>query len=323
MQTLEAVGLTRRYGDRVAVKSLGFRVARGEVLGFLGPNGAGKTTTFSMLAGLLAADGGHLLLDGERIAPGARALRARMGIVFQHPSVDPKLSARENLAMGAQLYGLSGKEARERVEWGLELVSLTDRGADMVETYSGGMRRRLELARVLLHKPEILLLDEPTQGLDVAAGRRIWSQLMELRKREKLTILLTTHSPEEAEHCDRIVVLDKGAAIAEGTPDELRARVGGDVVTMEVNEPEAFIAELKQKLAIEAQLVDGKVIFKQVHAHEAIPRLVEAFGPGRLRSIGMRAASIGDVFLQLTGKTLDGADLEEAADKPPNPKKRR
>ncbi|MGZ3478145.1 MAG: ATP-binding cassette domain-containing protein, partial [Polyangiales bacterium] len=188
---------------------------------------------------------------------------------------------------------------------------------------SGGMRRRLELARVLLHKPEILLLDEPTQGLDVAAGRRIWSQLMELRKREKLTILLTTHSPEEAEHCDRIVVLDKGAAIAEGTPDELRARVGGDVVTMEVNEPEAFIAELKQKLAIEAQLVDGKVIFKQVHAHEAIPRLVEAFGPGRLRSIGMRAASIGDVFLQLTGKTLDGADLEEAADKPPNPKKRR
>lgn len=316
MQSLEAVALTRRYGERVAVDSLAFRVARGEVLGFLGPNGAGKTTTFSMLAGLLAADGGHLLLDGERIAPGARALRARMGIVFQHPSVDVKLSARENLAMGAQLYGLSGKEARDRVEWGLELVGLTDRGADMVDTYSGGMRRRLELARVLLHKPEILLLDEPTQGLDVAAGRRIWTQLMELRKREKLTILLTTHSPEEAEHCDRIVVLDKGKAIAEGTPDELRARVGGDVVSIEVAEPETFVAELKSKLGLDAQLADGKVIFKQVHAHEAIPRLVEAFGPGRLRSIGMRAASIGDVFLQLTGKTLDGADLEEAADKP-------
>jgi ABC-2 type transport system ATP-binding protein len=316
MQSLEAVALTRRYGERVAVDSLAFRVARGEVLGFLGPNGAGKTTTFSMLAGLLAADGGHLLLDGERIAPGARALRARMGIVFQHPSVDVKLSARENLAMGAQLYGLTGKEARDRVEWGLDLVGLKDRGADVVDTYSGGMRRRLELARVLLHKPEILLLDEPTQGLDVAAGRRIWTQLMELRKREKLTILLTTHSPEEAEHCDRIVVLDKGKAIAEGTPDELRARVGGDVVSIEVQEPETFIAELKSKLDIAAQLADGKVIFKQVHAHAAIPRLVEAFGPGRLRSVGMRAASIGDVFLQLTGKTLDGADLEDAADKP-------
>ncbi len=313
MRTLEAVDLTRRYGDRVAVDRLSFRVGRGEVLGFLGPNGAGKTTTFSMLAGLLAADSGRIVLDGESMEPGARALRARMGVVFQHPSVDPKMTARENLAMGASLYGLSGREAKERVAWGFDLVGLADRADDLVEKFSGGMRRRLELARVLLHRPEIVLMDEPTQGLDISATRRIWAQLLDLRKREDLTILLTTHSPEEAERCDRIVVLDKGRAIAEGTPDELRAQVGGDVISVGADEPDEIAAELRRRLNVEATVVDDLVVFEHVRAHEIIPRVVELFPSGRLKSIGMRAASIGDVFLKLTGKTLDGADAEEAA----------
>ncbi len=322
MQTLEAIDLTRRYGDRVAVDKLCFTVARGEVLGFLGPNGAGKTTAFSMLAGTLAADAGSIVLDGERMTPGARALRARMGVVFQHPSVDAKLTARENLAMGASLYGLVGRDAKDRVSWGLDLVGLGDRADDLVETYSGGMRRRLELARVLLHRPEVVLLDEPTQGLDVGATRRIWTQLLDLRKRESITILLTTHSPEEAEHCDRIVVLDKGRSIASGSPDELRAKVGGDVITIEAAEPEALVADLKARLGIDAKVVDDKVVFKQLRAHEAIPRLVEAFPDGRLRSVGMRAASIGDVFLELTGKSLDGADAEDASTRAAPKKKR-
>lgn len=311
MQSLQAVDLTRRYGDRLAVDRLGFRVARGEILGFLGPNGAGKTTTFGLLAGLLGADAGKIVLDGVEMEPGARALRSRMGIVFQHPSVDPKLSGRENLAMGAALYGLGGREAKERIAWGLDLVGLADRAEDLVEKYSGGMRRRLELARVLLHRPAIVLMDEPTTGLDIAGARRIWAQLLELRAREQLTILLTTHSPEEAEHCDRIVVLDRGRAIAEGTPDELRAQVGGDVITIGADDPTALAAEL-QALGHAAKVVDDRVVFEEVRAHEAIPRLVERFPGGRIKSIGMRAASIGDVFLKLTGKSLDGADAEEA-----------
>lgn len=313
VRTLEAVDLTRRYGDRVAVDRLSFRVGRGEVLGFLGPNGAGKTTTFSMLAGLLAADAGRIVLDGEPMEPGARALRARMGVVFQHPSVDPKLSARENLALGASLYGLSGRDAKERIAWGLELVGLVDRADDLVEKFSGGMRRRLELARVLLHKPEVVLMDEPTQGLDISASRRIWAQLIELRKREDLTILLTTHSPEEAEHCDRIVVLDKGRAIAEGSPDELRAKVGGDVIAIGCDAPDEVAAELRRALEVDATVVDDHVVFEHVRAHEMVPRVVEHFPSGRLKSIAMRHASIGDVFLKLTGKTLDGADADEAA----------
>ena len=320
MESLEAIDLTRRYGERVAVDRLSFRVGRGEVLGLLGPNGAGKTTTFSLLAGLITADGGKIVLDGSAMEPGARALRARMGVVFQHPSVDPKLTARENLMMGAALYGLSPSHARKQVGWGLDLVGLTDRAGDSVETFSGGMRRRLELARVLLHKPEILLLDEPTQGLDVAASRRIWSQLMELRTRERITILLTTHSPEEAEHCDRILVLDRGRTIADGSPDELRAKVGGDVVAMTANDPELLAREVKDALGVETTIADETVFFEQVRAHEVVPKLFDALPKGRLKTVAVRAASIGDVFLKLTGKTLDGADAEDAAQKKPGKK---
>ncbi len=323
MQSLQAERLTKRFGDRAAVDGLSFKVGRGEVLGFLGPNGAGKTTTFKLLSGLLPPDAGTLVLDGEPIAFSSRDLRSRMGVVFQHPSVDGKLTGRENLAMGAALYGLSGKRALERIEWGLSLVELRDRADEPVDRYSGGMRRRLELARVLLHRPELLLMDEPTQGLDVAAARRIWSQLLDIRKREGLTILLTTHSPEEAEHCDRILVLDKGKTIAEGEPSALRAKVGGSVVSIEADDAEALIPTLREKLGVEANLADGRVVFDHEEAHALIPRVVESFDRGRIKSIGVRVASIGDVFLALTGKTIDGADADEAAAREAASKKRR
>jgi ABC-2 type transport system ATP-binding protein len=312
VDSLQVDGLTRRFGDRVAVADLSFRAGRGEVLGFLGPNGAGKTTTFKLLSGLILPDAGTLRLDGAPTPFGSRDLRARMGVVFQHPSVDAKLTGRENLAMGAALYGLSGRLARERIEWGLSLVELGDRADEPVERYSGGMRRRLELARVLLHEPELLLMDEPTQGLDVAAARRIWSQLFDIRKKRGLTILLTTHSPEEAERCDRIVVLDKGRAIAEGEPSALRTQVGGNVVTIEADDPDELVPTLVEKLGVEASVADGRIVFDHESAHELIPRVVEALPRGRIKSIGMRQASIGDVFLALTGKTIDGADADEA-----------
>ena len=313
MESLQATSLSRSFGDRLAVSGLSFRVARGEIVGFLGPNGAGKTTTFKLLSGLLPADSGRILLDGAELDPTGPALRARMGVVFQHPSLDNKLTGRENLAMGAALYGLTGARAKERIAWGLDVVELGDRADEACEKYSGGMRRRLELARVLLHEPEILLMDEPTQGLDVGAARRIWKQLLDLRTKTGLAVLLTTHSPEEAEHCDRILVLDKGKCIAEGTPTELRARVGGDVVTLGCDDAEALASAVREKFQVDATVADGNVVFERVDAHTMIPRLIEAFPNGRIKSVGMRQASIGDVFLKLTGKTIDGADLEAAA----------
>ena len=312
MDSLKAIGLTRRFGERVAVAELSFHVGRGEIVGFLGPNGAGKTTTFKMLSGLLPPDAGRLVLDGVEIAPDSPALRARMGVVFQHPSLDLKLTGRENLAMGAPLYGLGGARAKARIAWGLEVVDLGERADEPVERYSGGMRRRLELARVLLHEPELLLMDEPTQGLDVGGARRIWKQLLDLRAKTGLSILLTTHSPDEAEHCDRILVLDEGRVIAEGTPTELRAQVGGDVLTLGGDDPDALASAVREAFGVQPSVVDGNVVFQHVGAQALIPRLVEAFPPGRLKSVGMRQASIGDVFLKLTGKTIDGADLEAA-----------
>lgn len=313
MESLQAVALVRRFGERTAVADLSFRLSRGEILGFLGPNGAGKTTTFNLLSGLLAPHSGKFLLDGVELDPKGPNLRARMGVVFQHPSLDPKLTGRENLAMGAALYALSGARAKERVGWGLEIAELAERADDAVETYSGGMRRRLELARVLLHEPEVLLMDEPTQGLDVGAARRIWKLLLDLRTKTGLSVLLTTHSPEEAENCDRILVLDKGTCIAEGSPTELRARVGGDVVTIGCDDAESLASAVKSKFEVNATVVEGNVVFEAVGAHELIPRLIEALPRGRIKSVGMRQASIGDVFLKLTGKTIDGADLEAAA----------
>jgi ABC-2 type transport system ATP-binding protein len=320
---LEASGLTKRFGDRPAVDGLGFRVARGEILGFLGPNGAGKTTTFNLLSGLLSPDAGRVQLEGVEVPLGGRELRTRMGIVFQHPSLDPKLTGRENLEMGAALYGVTGAKAKERIARGLESSELTARADDPVERYSGGMRRRLELARVLLHDPEILLMDEPTQGLDVGATRRIWRQLLDLRAQTGLTILLTTHSPEEAEHCDRILVLDRGKVIAEGSPDELRGQVGGDVITLGGEDLDGLVEGLKTKLSLEAKIADGAVVLEHEAAQEIVPRIFEAFPRGRIASVAMRQASLGDVFLKLTGKTIDGADQDEAARKEATSKKGR
>src|SRR4051794_4258173 len=225
---LRLEGLTRRFGDRVAVNALTLDIRRGETFGFLGPNGAGKSTTFHLLTGLLAPDAGNIYLDGQPAPPTDPRMRRRLGVVFQEPSLDDKLTALENLRLGAALYGLTGRAAETRIAAMLEVVDLKDRAREPVERYSGGMRRRLELARVLLHEPEILIMDEPARGIDAATQRRIWQQLDELKARQRLTILLTTHMPEEAEHCDRLAVLDEGRVIACDTVEALKKRVGGD-----------------------------------------------------------------------------------------------
>jgi ABC-2 type transport system ATP-binding protein len=296
--------LTRRFGSRVAVDDLTLDIARGEVFGFLGPNGAGKSTTFHLLTGLLAPDAGRLLLEGKEAPPTEGRTRRRLGVVFQEPSLDDKLTALENLRLGAGLYGLSGKRASERIASLLALVDLGDRAREPVERFSGGMKRRLELARVLLHDPEILIMDEPSRGIDAPTQRRIWEQLLELRRQRQMTILLTTHQPDEAEYCDRLAVLDHGRVIACDTPASLRDRVGGDVITLEGDGPEALADDVRAKFSLEPVVVDGKVLIEAPRGHELIPRLVEQLSPGRLRAVGMRRPTLADVFVHLTGRGL-------------------
>ncbi|HEX9101775.1 MAG TPA: ATP-binding cassette domain-containing protein [Polyangia bacterium] len=301
---LRLEGLTRRFGERVAVDGLTVDVARGEVFGFLGPNGAGKSTTFHLLTGLLAPDAGRVLLEGREAPPTDGRVRRRLGVVFQDPSLDDKLTALENLKLGAALYGVSGKRAEARIAEMLALVALDDRKKEPVERYSGGMKRRLELARVLLHEPEILVMDEPSRGIDAPTQRRIWEQLLELRRQRRMTILLTTHQPDEAEYCDRIAVLDHGRVIACDTPDVLRQRVGGDVVTLEGEDAEALAADVRARFALDARVVDGAVVIETPRGHELIPRVVEALPAGRLRAVAMRRPTLADVFVHLTGRGL-------------------
>jgi ABC-2 type transport system ATP-binding protein len=316
---LHLEGLTRRFKDRVAVDGLTLSVRPREIVGLLGPNGAGKSTTFQLLAGLLTPHGGEVLFEGRPLALSDPALRRRMGIIFQRGSLDDLLSARENLLLGARLYGLSGARARERVEAMLTLIGLAERGEERVGTWSGGMRRRLELARALVHQPRILLMDEPTQGLDEAAFRTFWAHLKALRDAEGLTVLLTTHRADEAEVCDRLAVIDNGRLVASDTPAALAARVGGDILTLEAPEPETLAQEVRAKLGLEAKVVEGRVQVETQRGHALVPRLVEAFPAGRLASVSLRRPTLADVFLQLTGRTL-GADRPAAE---PAPKRRR
>jgi ABC-2 type transport system ATP-binding protein len=305
---LRLEGLTRRFGERVAVDALTVDIARGEVFGFLGPNGAGKSTTFHLLTGLLAPGAGRVLLEGREAPPTDGRVRRRLGVVFQDPSLDDKLTALENLKLGAALYGLSGKRADARIAELLALVELGDRAKEPIERYSGGMKRRLEIARVLLHEPEILVMDEPSRGIDAPTQRRIWEQLLDLRKKRRMTILLTTHQPDEAEYCDRIAVLDHGRVIACDTPDVLRAQVGGDVVTLEGagdgGDAEALAADVRARFSLEARVVEQSVVIETPRGHELIPRLVEALPPGRLRAVAMRRPTLADVFVHLTGRGL-------------------
>jgi ABC-2 type transport system ATP-binding protein len=302
-------GLTCRYGERVAVDNLSFSVARGEVFGLLGPNGAGKSTVFHALSGLIRPDAGRMSLGGALFTPDRPAGRRRLGVVFQDPSLDEQLTGRENLLLLAALYGLGHYEARERAAEALELVGLTDRQHEPVRRYSGGMKRRLELGRVLLHRPELLIMDEPSRGLDTPSRRRYWEQLLALRRAWGMTILLTTHDPEEAEHCGRIAVLHEGRLLCCDTPDALRGQVGGDVLSIEAEET-AALGELLRSRFPGVQVVRGgagDLLLCAQRAHDLIPRLVEALPPGRLRSVSMRRPSLGDVFVKLAGQGLSSS----------------
>jgi ABC-2 type transport system ATP-binding protein len=302
---LVVAGLAKAFGQRKALDDVSFTVEPGEIFGLLGPNGAGKTTAFRLLSGLLPPDRGTFTLDGDLATAASPGYRVRLGVVFQEASLDLKLSGRENLALGAALYGVPRAIAKQRIRDVLELMQLGPRADEPASRYSGGMRRRIEIARVLLHEPRLLLMDEPGRGVDPEALRRIWDQIEALCANRGLSVILTTHQPEEAERCHRIAILDQGRLVALGTPDELRARVAGDVVRVEAERPEEIAAAMTARLGLSSRLVDGRVCIEAPHGHELVPRVVELFPAGRLRSVATARPTLADVFAKVTGRGLD------------------
>lgn len=289
--SVEVAGLTHRYGDRVALSEVTFSVRSGEVFGLVGPNGGGKTTLFKVLSTALGVSSGSARVGGVDVRDAA-AVRRKIGVVFQSPSLDKKLKVRENLLHHGHLYGLSGPDLGGRIDEALGRFRLADRGGDLVETLSGGMQRRVEIAKALLHRPEVLLLDEPSTGLDPGARRDLWDVLRGL---PGVTVLLTTHLLEEAERCDRLGILHKGRMAAIGAPQELRAEIGGDVVTVRTRDPGALAEGIRAKFGGEPEVSDGTVRLSRDRGHEFVGGLVEAFG-GQIESVTVAKPSLEDVF---------------------------
>lgn len=286
----------------VAVHGIDLDVAKGEIVGLLGPNGAGKSTTLSMLVTIQRPTAGSARVAGLDVVASPGEVRKRVGIVFQEPSLDTLLTARENLMLHGRLYGVPPERLRARTDEMLALVQLTDRADDLVKKYSGGMKRRLEIARGLMHEPAVLFLDEPTLGLDPAARERIWQHIRELRAKSGTTIVLTTHYMEEADAlCDRIAIIDHGKIVAMDTPPRLKAMLGGDVVVLRAPkaDPAAlralpFVKELEEK--------DGALHLTVEHAAQNLARIIGA--AGEVTSVEVRTPRLEDVFIALTGREM-------------------
>jgi ABC-2 type transport system ATP-binding protein len=299
--------LSKRYGDLTAVDDVSFDVATGEIFGFLGPNGAGKSTTIKMLCTLVAPTSGTATVAGFDIRHEQSAVRRNIGLVFQDPTLDQYLTADQNLRMHAELYGVPRAALAGRLTQVLEMVGLADRRSALVSTYSGGMKRRLEIARGLLHAPHVLFLDEPTVGLDPQTRSSIWRYINDLRKREDITIFLTTHYMDEAEYCDRIAIMDHGQIVVLDTPEALKAAVGEDRVQISTVDDEGAIAALQARFAITARFAEGQVTFSVPAGEEFVPRLFAELGVA-IRSVSVSRPSLDDVFMSHTGTTIRDAE---------------
>jgi ABC-2 type transport system ATP-binding protein len=293
--------LSKTFGELKAVDGISFAVGAGEIFGFLGPNGAGKSTTIKMLATLLKPSGGGATLAGFDIATQSNAVRQSIGLVFQDQSLDNRLTAEENLKFHAMLYNVPGDVYRQRVEQVLTMVDLIDRRHSQVMTFSGGMKRRLEIARGLLHHPKVLFLDEPTLGLDVQTRNAIWNHVRGLRDQVGTTVFMTTHYMDEAENCDRIAIIDHGKIQAIDTPAELKKSIGGDTII--VSGDAQLPADLEAKYGITTRQTGSQVFFQTTGGAEFVPRLVADFG-GRIKAVQVKQPSLEDVFLKLTGHAI-------------------
>jgi len=302
-------GLVKRYDEVEAVRGIDFDVSSGEIFGFLGPNGAGKSTTINMLCTLVRPSGGSALVAGHDVVGERDEVRRNIGLVFQDTTLDGYLSADQNLRLHAELYGVPRELVRERMRQVMEMVGLWERRDSLVNTFSGGMKRRLEIARGLLHSPRVLFLDEPTVGLDPQTRSSIWRYIRELKAREDITIFLTTHYMDEAEYCDRIAIMDQGRIIVLDTPQALKAEVGKDRVQIETDDDAGAIAALRERFGIEASVAEGMVTFGVPEGEQFVPRLFDEWDPALpIRSVSVARPSLDDVFMSHTGTTIRDAE---------------
>jgi ABC-2 type transport system ATP-binding protein len=305
--SITVAGLTKNYGEIEAVRGIDFEVPTGETFGFLGPNGAGKSTTIKILCTLALPTSGSATVAGHDVVRERDAVRRNIGLVFQDTTLDSYLTGAQNLRFHAELYGVPAAAVGPRMRQVMEMVGLWDRRDSVVMTYSGGMQRRLEIARGLLHAPHVLFLDEPTVGLDPQTRTSIWEYINELKAREDITIFLTTHYMDEAEHCDRIAIIDHGKIVAIDTPEALKASVGKDRVQIHTADDEAAIAELARELGIEAAIHEGAVTFSVASGEQFVPRLFAALSVP-IQAVSVSRPSLDDVFMSYTGKTIRDAE---------------
>jgi len=304
---VSVTGLSHQYGDHTALSSVSFTVPTGTMFGLLGPNGGGKTTLFRIVSTLLPTRPGHAVLFGHDVATNATAVRRLIGIVFQSPALDGHLTVRENLICHGHLYGLRGHRLKARIAVVLSLVELETRGSDLVNTLSGGLQRRVEIAKALLPDPKLLLLDEPSTGLDPGARREIWDHLDRLCRERGTTVVLTTHLMDEAARCDRVGVLHEGGLVALGPPRELMAEIGGDVILISPYDDGALdtlATAIQERFRESVDVLDGRLRMERPGAHEFIPELVKAF-PDQIEGVTIGKPTLEDVFLHHTGKRWD------------------
>jgi ABC-2 type transport system ATP-binding protein len=304
-------GLTKSFEDVEAVRGVDFEVAAGEVFGFLGPNGAGKSTTINMLCTLAKPTGGSATVAGYDVVHDRDDVRRQIGLVFQDPTLDGYLSAQENLRLHAELYGVEKSLVLPRMRQVLEMVGLWERKGSPVALFSGGMRRRLEIARGLMHSPRILFLDEPTIGLDPQTRSSIWSYIKLLKETEDITIFMTTHYMDEAEFCDRIAIMDQGKIVVLDTPEALKESVGMDRVTIDTEDDDGAIEALRERFDIDATLAEGSIIFQVPGGETFVPRLFSELGIP-IRSVNVSRPTLDDVFMSYTGSTIRDAEESQS-----------
>jgi len=309
-QIINVENLVKRFGELVAVNDISFSVAPGEIFGFLGPNGAGKTTTINILCTLTRPTSGQATIDGLDVVRQQSRVRQLIGLVFQDPSLDDRLSGLQNMRFHALVYGVPASIREERIEQLLRMVELWDKRHSQVRTYSGGMKRRLELARGLSHHPKVLFLDEPTLGLDPQTRNLIWEYILELRKREGTTIFLTTHYMDEADKADRIAIIDHGKLIALDTPEKLKKMVGKDIITLKTDDNEKAAEEILLRYQIEARHDGDGLCFEVANGEEFLPSFIREFST-RISGVSLRRPSLEDVFLKLTGREIREKEVSD------------
>lgn len=304
MNIIEIKNLTRKFGDKTAVDDISFEVVEGEIFGFLGPNGAGKTTTISILCTLLQPTTGYAIISGHDVAKDRDDVRNSIGIVFQDPSLDGDLTGEENLRFHGMVYSVPKDIREQRTKDLLEMVDLYDKKDELTKNYSGGMKRRLEIARGLLHHPKVLFLDEPTIGLDPQTRNKIWEHIRELQEKKGITIFLTTHYMEEAENCNRIAIIDHGKIIALDTPENLKKGLKGDLISLKTSNNEGANEVIQTCFSLHPQIKEDSICLYADNGENFVPKLFRALRNYEITSVSVRKPTLNDVFLKLTGREI-------------------